>query len=183
MKTFPTANPLRRAIFWGLMPVLALASFSCDGAGGSASVGNMAPDFQFTPIDGEPQRLSDFKGKPVIVNFFATWCPPCMMELPELDRKIARPFADRGLVVIIIGLDQVPDDVAAFKKKTDYSFVIATDPRSEIFSKFTTQESIPQTFLIKPDGTIAMHLTGYEPSELQQLKVQVDKLLSPVKAP
>jgi peroxiredoxin len=172
-----TTNRFLRAVCWTLLPALALASLSCDGEGKSSSVGQMAPDFEFTPIDGKPQRLSDLKGQPVIVNFFATWCPPCLTELPELDRKIARPFADRGLVVLIIGLDQVSDDVADFKEKTDYSFVVATDPKSAIFSKFTTEESIPQTFLIKPDGTIAMHLKGYEPSELQELKVQVQKLL------
>ncbi len=183
MRIFLRTNRFLRMVLWGLMPALALASCSCDGGGDSSSIGQMAPDFEFTPIDGKPQRLSDFKGQPVIVNFFATWCPPCLMELPELDRKIARPFADRGLVVLIIGIDQVPDDVADFKEKSSYSFVVATDPKSEIFSKFTTVESIPQTFLIKPDGTIAMHLKGYEPSELQELKTQVQKLLPAVKAP
>jgi peroxiredoxin len=160
-----------------LFPLLAISSVSCEVGAPSKAVGQMAPDFEFQPLDGKSQRLSDLRGQPVIVNFFATWCGPCMMELPELDRKIARPFANRGLVVIAVGVDRSANDVAEFKKSNDYSFLVATDPKSKVFSEFTSQESIPQTFLIKPDGSIAMHLVGYEPNDLQELKRQVEKLL------
>jgi hypothetical protein len=104
-----------------------------------------------------------------------------MMELPELDRYIARPYASRGLVVILVGIDESPEDVAEFKKSNDYSLLVATDPKSEIFSRFTREQPIPQTFLIKPDGSVAMHLVGFEPSELQRLKRSVERMLPAAK--
>jgi thiol-disulfide isomerase/thioredoxin len=164
-------NSLLRAIAaWLLLPLVFL-SVSCDGGG------QIAPDFEFKPIGGDSQKLSDLRGKPVIVNFFATWCGPCMMELPELDRYIAKPLAERGLVVILVGVDEKPEAVVEFKKENDYSFLVATDPKSEIISRFTSQQAIPQTFLIRPDGTIGMHLVGYDPNELRRLKRQVENLL------
>ncbi|MBS0267099.1 MAG: TlpA family protein disulfide reductase [Planctomycetes bacterium] len=159
---------------------LACLTTSCD-SGHQEGVGSPAPDFEFQPLGGKTKRLSDFRGKPVIVNFFATWCGPCMQELPQLDRKIARPLADRGLVVIAIGIDQRPSDVADFERTNDYRFLFATDPESTIFQQFTRQESIPQTFLIKPDGTIGLHLVGYEPNDLQTLKRKVEELLPSAK--
>ncbi len=143
-------------------------------------VGKPAPDFEFSPIGGKPQRLSDLKGKPVIVNFFATWCGPCMIELPELDKKVASAFADRGLVVVAIGIDQKSEDVEEFEKSAKHSFLIAADPKTEIYAKFqnmTGEDAIPQTFLIKPDGTIEMHLVGYNPSVIDDLKTKAEKLL------
>lgn len=159
--------------------VLALAVFAagCDDAASRGAVGGPAPDFEFTPIDGKTQRLSELRGKPVIVNFFATWCGPCMEELPELDRKIASAYADRGLVVIAVGIDQKPEHVAKFEMSTKHSCLIVSDPSAEILTKFTSDDVIPQTYLIKPDGTIGMHLVGYAPGELDQLKSQVEKLL------
>jgi hypothetical protein len=104
-----------------------------------------------------------------------------MQELPQLDRQIARPLADRGLVVIAVGIDDEPDSVVEFERTNDYKFLFTTDPQSAIFQKFTKQNPIPQTYLVKPDGSIALHLVGYEPNDLQLLKRKAEELLPPAK--
>ena len=161
-----------------VLMAFALWSFLSPRSRTSEAVGQAAPDFEFDVIGGKTQRLSDLLGQVVIVDFFATWCPPCLAELPELDRKIAKPFAKQGLVVVAVGLDDNPKIVQRFQRENDYSFWITADPTGQIVSRFTQDEGIPQTFLIRPDGTIAMHLTGYDPADLLALRREVEKLLS-----
>jgi peroxiredoxin len=144
----------------------------------AVEVGQQAPDFEFEPVGGEPMRLSELRGKPVIVNFFATWCGPCMMELPELDSKLAKPLKDQGLVVIAFGIGETPQKMAELRRSTRCTYLVVPDSNSEIFEKFAGSEgAIPQSYLIRPDGTVDRHLVGYSPQELASLKKRVQELL------
>ena len=99
-----------------------------ENSGFTAKGGEPAPDFAFEPVGGEPARLSDLRGRPVVLNFFATWCGPCMAELPELDREIWQPFREKGLVVLVVGAGETQQNVAHFQHERGFSFLLA--PRS-----------------------------------------------------
>src|SRR5690348_15801968 len=85
-----------------------------------------APQWELKDLDGKPVKLSDYKGKVVILDFWATWCWPCRMEIPGLI-DLQKKYGDRGLVVIGVSLDDGPDVVRSFMKRqgVNYSVVMA----------------------------------------------------------
>src|SRR5262249_23704009 len=106
------------------------ASQNLPSAGRSASatrIGEDAPDFEFHPLEGSPKHLSDLRGKPVVLNFFASWCGPCMTELPELDRKVAQAFSERGVTVLVIGVGESERKIASLQRTRSFSFVMAPE--------------------------------------------------------
>src|SRR5437870_6521906 len=103
--------PLRRRRFLGA--VLGLGFVACGGGGPAPVAGSLAPDFSLTSIEGGAVSLKDLRGKPVVVNFFATWCVPCKKELPAF-QALAAQYGDRGLSFLLVDMQEDPDDVAVF---------------------------------------------------------------------
>lgn len=167
---------VRCLVGFGLWAAMAVAG--AIGLFGSATgtAGRPAPDFEFHPIGGDRQRLSDLRGKPVVINFFATWCPPCMRELPELDRELAREFSDRGVMLLVVGIGESEDTLSRLKRAKGFAFTMAPDPDEAIFAKYR-QRGIPCTYLIDADGKIARQIIGYDPREIAALKSQIAGLL------
>ncbi len=87
-----------------------------------ALIGTPAPDFLFPGLDGEPRSLTDYEGKVRVINFWATWCAPCLREMPALD-ALQQTLGERGLTVIGIALDE-PDAVAAFVAELGVAYPI-----------------------------------------------------------
>lgn len=113
-------------------------------------------------------RLSDLKGKIILVNFFATWCRPCMEELPRLEREIWAPNRDRGLIVVAIGREHTRAEMTEFLRDQKLSFSVAPDPGRKIFKRYATQ-SIPRNYLIGPDGRIVHQSMGYTAQSFRAL--------------
>ena len=139
-------------------------------------VGDAAPDFEVTTLEGKRLRLSDLKGKVVLVNFFATWCGPCLGELPRLDSEIWKPNQERGLVVLAVGREHTLEELTKFHDEHKVSFPIGPDPGRAIFQRYATQ-SIPRNYVIGPDGRIAHQSMGYSPTLFQGLVTAVEKEL------
>lgn len=108
--------------------------------------------FTLTGIDGKTYALKDLRGKVVIVNFWATWCPPCRKEMPDL-QQIYQRFSERGLVVLAIS-DEPADTVKPFIAKQGYTFPVLLDPDGKVKSAFKV-EGIPKTFVFGRDGKLA----------------------------
>jgi peroxiredoxin len=108
-------------------------------------------DFTLNDLKGKPYKLSDLRGKVVLVNFWATWCPPCRREMPDLDKLNVR-FATQGLVVLSIS-DEDQAKVAAFIAASGYQPVVLLDP-GDIVEKQFHIEGIPKTFLFNRDGKL-----------------------------
>ena len=122
-----------------------------DRDGDSPRLGGQAPDFEWTTPAGQLRRLSELRGRTVVVNFWATWCAPCREEMPALDR-VAR--SDPKLVVLAIDLDESAGKVDGFLE----SYRIGTaEPIIDAGKKVATRYAVvglPTTFFIGPDGTV-----------------------------
>jgi thiol-disulfide isomerase/thioredoxin len=128
-------------------------------------------DFELPDLDGKPMRLSQFRGHPVIVDFWATWCPPCRKQIPELNQLYSRFHKTRGLVIIGVACDTIQGDgireVAPFVRKFRiiYPILLASEPVVNTLGV----EAIPTTLFIAPDGRLVQKVMGAgKPGELSE---------------
>lgn len=117
-------------------------------------MGYPAPDFALPGLDGGTIRLSDFRGKVVMLNFWATWCPPCRAEMPEIAKLKAQGIPD----LVIIGVDLVqteasPQAVAEFVRAHGYDWPVALDVRGEVTLAYRVIQ-IPTTYFLDRNGII-----------------------------
>ena len=125
-----------------------------------ANTGNRAaPDWQLKDLDGKSVKLSDFKGKVVILNFWATWCPPCRKEIPTFV-SLQRQYADKGLVIVGVSLDEKgPGVVKPFVAKMGINYpVVMGDPKTA--ADYGGIAVVPTTFVIDRSGKVAAEHEG-----------------------
>ena len=115
------------------------------------SVGTPAPDFTLSNLEGKEVKLSQFKGKAVLLNFWASWCVPCRSEMPAIE-LLHREYKDKGLVVLGID-DEEPQKQAAFLQKYGFSFASLVEPRKQASNLYSVG-GIPTTVLIDQQGRI-----------------------------
>ena len=130
-------------------------------------VGDPAPDVTVTMLDGSQVRLSELRGKLILINFFATWCGPCNNELPHLEEIWKEREFDPNFRMLVIGREETPDTVAQFKAQNGFTFPMAADTDATAFHKFA-DELIPRTCLISRDGNILFQTHGFAEIEVYQ---------------
>jgi cytochrome c biogenesis protein CcmG/thiol:disulfide interchange protein DsbE len=137
------------------------------GAGSGSAIrppsAEKAPDFNLTDIHGKPFRLSDYKGKVIILDFWATWCPPCKAEIPffiELEKQ----YGKDGLAVLGAALDD-PGKVKNFYKAHAMNYPVAVADQ-ELSMVYGGIQGIPTTFVIDRDGYIREKFVGYRPKQV-----------------
>ena len=115
------------------------------------AIGHPAPDFTLTDAAGQTFRLSDLRGKPVVLNFWATWCPPCKAEMPELQAASERLAGE----VAIVGVDQGESaaEVKAFAAQHGLTFPMPVDGKMDVSRQYLVR-NLPTTFFIDRSGTI-----------------------------
>jgi thiol-disulfide isomerase/thioredoxin len=121
-------------------------------------VGAEAPDFELTMLDGEIFRLSEQRGKVVLINIWATWCPPCVAEMPDIDR-LAADYADE-LVVIGVNCGEPEQTIADFIAANGYTYNFAADRSYLVSGMLYPTMSIPYTIVVNADGVITQLHTG-----------------------
>ena len=117
----------------------------------SAKEGGAAPRFAITTDQGRRITPEQFGGKVLVLNFWASWCPPCVQEIPSLD-QFQKRFAKDGVVVVAVSIDKNPDKYRAFLHRIPVSFETARDPSANVSSEYGTYQ-IPETYIIK-DGRV-----------------------------
>jgi peroxiredoxin len=147
------------------------------GEGDIVVVGQKAPGFSGMTTEGAAVKLEDYAGKVVLLDFFATWCPPCMSEMPHLESELWQPYKDKGLVLLAIGREHTREELTKFKAAKHFSFPIVADPSREIFGKYATS-MIPRCYLIGKDGKVLLAVTGFDPADFAKLKDAVAKELA-----
>ncbi|HEX5040217.1 MAG TPA: TlpA disulfide reductase family protein [Candidatus Limnocylindria bacterium] len=155
--------PLRYLVVAALVPVLLLALFgavlvSRFPAASPATVGSVAPDFAVTDLDGNPIRLADLRGRPVVVNFWASWCGPCVEEFPLLEDAARRHRADDLAIVGIVYQDR-SEAARTFMSRNGASWPAAMDPGERVAGAYGILAP-PETFFIGRDGTIVARQIG-----------------------
>ncbi|MGC8794972.1 MAG: TlpA family protein disulfide reductase [Bryobacteraceae bacterium] len=136
------------------------------------NVNDKAPDFTVTTDSGRTISRSDFGGRLLVLNFWATWCPPCVEELPSLDR-FQRQLAGSGVVVLGISVDQDAGAYRRFLERARVSFLTARDPEARISSRYGTFK-FPETFLIDRRGRVREKIIGpadwTEPAMIERVR-------------
>jgi cytochrome c biogenesis protein CcmG, thiol:disulfide interchange protein DsbE len=124
-----------------------------DVRAGGPRAGDVAPDFTAQTLDGKTVRLSDFRGQPVVLNFWASWCNPCRKEFPLFRQQLA---AHKGEFVMLgVNYRDIASDARAFVKEQRATWRTADDSTNAIVKAYGIT-GVPQTFFIRPDGTIAV---------------------------
>lgn len=128
------------------------------------------PSFEFEKSPGQIQNISEYKGKLVLITFFATWCGPCRKELPHIQADIYNKYKDNpNFKLLILGREHSWDEVNKFKADNKFSMPFYPDPERKIYSKFATQ-FIPRNFLISPEGLVLFSSIGFEDKDYKELK-------------
>lgn len=155
---------------------LALASCAAPQAGGGAS--GRAADFALRDIAGRTVRLSDYRGKVVVLNFWATWCVPCAAELPHLQR-LYETYGDQGMVVLAIAMDG-PESVANVSpqaRRYGLTFPVLLDEETRVVGVYNPKRAAPFTVLIGRDGVIAKTREGYTAGDEIAVEADIQSVL------
>lgn len=126
----------------------------------SERAGDEAPAFSLRTLDGEVFRLEEHRGDVVVLNFWATWCPPCRKEIPTFV-KLQRELGGRGLQFVGVALERSagPEEVRAFAETMNVNYPVGLGD-GRIAQKYGGVRGLPKTFIIGPGGTVQGHIPG-----------------------
>lgn len=118
----------------------------------------VAPDFNLVDLDGVQHKLTDYRGKPVIINFWATWCPPCREELPSMNRAWQK-VKDEGIAMIAINVGESEEDIFVFNGDYPIDFTVLLDTSSEVIETWGVK-GLPTTFVLNSKGELVYRAVG-----------------------
>ena len=151
-----------------------------DSVGYIVKVGDVAPDFEMQLTDGTKQKLSDLRGKVVMLQFTASWCGVCRKEMPFIEKDIwLKHMENPNFALIGIDRDEPLETVIEFGKKTGITYPMALDPGADIFAKYADRQAgITRNVLIDKDGKIVMLTRLYNEEEFAALCKKIDEMLA-----
>lgn len=164
---------VRRVLLVCLVVLVGFAIYRVStDTGGEPVEGDKAPDFTLTTVDGKQVSLHDFKGKPIMINFWGTWCPPCQSEMPAIEEAY-KVNKNKGFQVVSIDIHENELPVANFANQYGLTFPILLDKDRDIVKLYKI-EPIPSSFFINSDGVIVHRIEG--PLQINQLQYYIDQI-------
>lgn len=168
---------MRRIVLVFIGAFFGLSAMAQSDADTFTKVGDQVPSFTFQLEKGKTTSIEAYKGKLVLINLFATWCPPCNLELPRAQKELWEKYKDnKNFAFFVFGREQGWEILNPYKQKRGFTFPILPDVDRAIFSKFAKQ-SIPRNILVNEDGKIIYQSIGYTPQEFDGLLKLIDKKL------
>lgn len=151
-----------------------------DDAGYIVKVGDMAPDFEMELTNGQKVKLSDLRGKVVMLQFTASWCGVCRKEMPFIEKDIWQKHKDNEAFALYgVDRDEPLDKVVAFAKQTGVTYPLGLDPGADIFAKYADRKAgIIRNVLIDKAGKIVMLTRLYNTEEFASLCKKIDEMLA-----
>lgn len=138
--------------------------------------GDKAPDFTIKTLDGKVFSTKELKGKTIYINFFATWCGPCMKEIPHVEKEIWQGIKNENFAMIAIGREHTVKEMEKFKTDKKLTMPIAADTKREVYSLFAPQ-NIPRNIIISKDGIVLWNKHGFEQDEFNEMIELIKKEL------
>lgn len=171
-------SPLYRYVSWSSVASMdpRWSEPEAPGTDAAKTKGKPAPDFELTTLDGEPFRLSDHRGKVVVLDFWATWCKPCIMGMPGY-LKAVKEFSEDEVVFAAVNLGETGSTVKKFQKKMQWDTHLLLDTQSKVAGQYMVN-AIPHLVVIDRQGNVAEVSIGYHPDSASKLNQQIHKLLS-----
>lgn len=157
-----TGRRLVTAVAAGMLATVVALTSGCPSSG-PPKTGDIAPDFVLQSSEGAVRKLSNYRGKVVLVNLWATWCPPCIEELPVLDQLVA-DYEAKGLVVLGVAGDEDTQAVRDFLAKSPVKFEVLLDPNGAIGTQYGIT-GYPETFFVDRQGRLRDKIIGPVPHE------------------
>lgn len=140
-------------LIWGM-----LNKEPITGLSGITMVNRPAPDFTLTTFEGTAISLEDLRGKPVVINFWASWCPPCRIEAPLIERTW-REYKNRGLIFLGVNIQDRKEDALNYIREFDITYPNGPDPTGEISIDYGVS-GLPVTFFVSSKGEIVRRWVG-----------------------
>jgi thiol-disulfide isomerase/thioredoxin len=169
---------LQAALLWLLLSPAVVAEDSLSHSFAPVDPPRNAPDFSLPDMDGELHTLQDYRGKVVLINFWATWCPPCRREMPALEQLYSN-LGDQAFAVLAINQWEDADHVFAYMGDLNVfpSFPILFDPESRVSAEFGVK-GLPTSFLLDKQGRVVFRAVGGRDFDHPEVEQTIRRLLA-----
>lgn len=174
---------MKKTVFMLLMALCLTGAFAQERVvydeGYLVKVGDMAPDFLIREADGREYRLSDLRGRVVMLQFTASWCGVCRQEMPFIEDEVWKPGKPLGLAVIGVDRDEPVETVRKFAKDMAITYPLALDPGADIFGLFALKQAgVTRNVIIDRNGRIIFLTRLFEREEFNEMKSVIFKELN-----
>ena len=160
-----------------MLAMLVLGVKAQDNNDDIVKVGEMMPSFSIVSDNGTKINSAELKGKVVLINFFATWCPPCQKELASVQQTLWPKYKDNNkFVMLVIGREHSDKELATYNEKKGFTFTLYPDKSRAIFGAFA-KSLIPRSYLIGKDGKVIYAGKGYTDKEFAELLEKIETAL------